>query len=104
MVWTQQFIQDKLATSRKWIEKAILTVYASQTEAEKVYHEAKELNGAGFSSCDSDIMSSFAEWLSGGKDRHLSYKQMEVAKKRMPKYWKQILKAIAAKQREPALF
>jgi len=101
--WNKDAIKEKLRTDRAWVEKAILTIYSCQTEREQRLDEAISRNGIGFTGVDAPILSGFARWLSTGKDRHLTPLQFMVAKRKMPKYWKQILEAIKAKNPEPVL-
>jgi len=100
--WTKDTIKEKLATNPKWIEKAIVTIFRFQTPSEAANGESKIYNGVGFSSYDAPILTSFAEWLTAGL--HLSSKQIRIAGKIMPKYWKQIKNVIEAKNKPSTLF
>jgi len=84
----------KLATSHRWAIRAIEVLYEYQTPDEKQGMHTDELNGVGFSQFDSEILSSFAEQLKAG--RQLSFRQIEVAQKLMPKYAGQLVRIVEA--------
>lgn len=86
---TRTFLKEKLATD-KWAKHALLKIYEFQTADEQEVGYTREYNGVGFTGVDGDILSSFAEFLKSRK--FLSPKQMTILKKKMPKYWKQVLK------------
>lgn len=82
-------LKEQLATRDNQAIKGLLTIYSYQTSEEQSEGYTKEYNGVGFSSIDSDILSSFAE------QYHIkgwfSPKQMNIIKKHMPKYARQLL-------------
>lgn len=64
--------------------KALLWMYDFQTDDEKHSERTKQLNGVGFNGVDGEILTSFAKQVI---DRNfLSPKQMEILRKKMPKY------------------
>lgn len=69
--------------------KALLWIYNNQEPEEKADGYTKIFNGIGFTGIDGKILSSFAEFFK--KNYFLSPKQMEILRKKMPKYWKQML-------------
>jgi hypothetical protein len=79
-----------LGTVQKWACRGLLAIYKYQTAAEKAVQETRELNGVGFSGCDAEILSSFAEQYS--RRGWLSEKQLAILHRKMPKYAKQLLK------------
>ena len=82
-------LKEQLAIKDNQAIKGLLTIYKYQTSEEKSNGYTKDFNGVGFSSIDSDILSSFAEqYLTKG---FLSPKQMMCVKKNMPKYAKQLI-------------
>ena len=87
--WSKQDIKDLLARNDEAVRRALLIVYSFQTEEEQDYEETVEHNGIGFSGADANILSSFARQLKD--NRQLSFKQMEIARKKMLKYSGQIL-------------
>lgn len=83
------FIKYKLSTCKAWTQKALVVIYNNQTVDEKTAERTKYLNGKGFSGCDSEILTKFAKWyIDKG---FLTYRQLRIVQKRIPKYWKQIL-------------
>lgn len=85
----KEFVKTKLATDIAWMQRGLLKVYELQTDAEQAWGQTSEANGVGFTGTDAQILSSFAEFLK--KYKKLSPKQMTILKKKMPKYWKQII-------------
>lgn len=92
---TKDEIKTKLGENRAWAERAIVVLYARQTSEEKSEKITKEHNAVGFSGPDAEILSDYAEWLNSG--RNLTPRQLAVAFRLLPKYWKQILTEIEAK-------
>ncbi len=87
-------LKEQLATNEKRAIEGLLKIYSFQTNEEKCEGYTKEFNGMGFSSIDSDILSSFAEqYITKG---WLSPKQMNVVKKHMPKYASQLINLLIA--------
>lgn len=88
--WTVEEIKNLMATNDKFIGMAVVQIYNCQTESEKYCKETEENNGVGFNGVDANILSSFAEFY---KERgYLSQKQMQIARKKMVKYAKQVTK------------
>jgi hypothetical protein len=83
-------------TNDKALFRAIIKIYERQTLDEQEAEETSERNGVGFSGCDANILSSFAKQLI--VKGYLSPKQITIARKKMPKYWKQIQSLIEEKQ------
>jgi hypothetical protein len=94
-VWNKESIQQLLATNDKAVGKALLVLLANQTADERATGQTKEHNGRGFTGCDAEILTSFAQQfqLRGW----LSPKQIIIARRKLNKYWQQLLKAIAQK-------
>jgi len=78
----------------------MLIIYDNQTQDEKEVQDTKELNDIGFSGADGFILSSFSEQVIKWRnipesdrkyDSPLSVKQIEMMKKKMPKYAKQLI-------------
>lgn len=83
------FVRNKLGTSQAWMLKGLIAIYNLQTVEEQSSGQTNEDNGVGFTGCDAEILSSFAEqYLQRGR---LSPKQMEIIRKKMPRYWAQII-------------
>lgn len=88
-------IQTLLATNDKAVIRALLVIYDRQTEAEKAVGVTKEDNGIGFSGCDAEILSSFAEWYKS--KGFLTPKQLAISKNKLKKYWRQLLQISESK-------
>ena len=91
-MYTKEIIKDKLSTDVRWINRSLIVLYGFQTEDEQNIEETTEKNGQGFNGRDGKILSSFSKQLLNG--RQLSTKQIDVCKRLLPKYWKQISNCI----------
>lgn len=87
-VWTEDEIRDLVQTNDKVLYGALKKLYAEQTADERAVGETTQRNGAGFNGVDSQILSSFAEFLS--RTGFLTPKQRAVARKKLVKYNKQL--------------
>ena len=92
---TKNEIQEILKTNDMALQRAVMVVYANQTEHEQLAEETTELNGVGFNGCDANFLTSIAKQIQNGWT--LSEKQMACVRKAMPKYWKQL--QVAAEQK-----
>lgn len=88
--WTAEEIKDIILRNDRQLCLSIVQIYNCQTEDEKLYKETSHDNGVGFNGADSHILSSFAEFYL--KNNYLTKKQLEIAKKKMPKYSRQLAK------------
>lgn len=80
---------------REWLTRSLMAIYEGQTSQEKLAMVTTEDNGIGFNGVDAEILTSFAnQWRS---QKWLSYKQLVVLAKKMPKYSGQLAKIAAAK-------
>jgi hypothetical protein len=87
--WSKDSIQALIDTNDRAVMRALLVLYSRQTEAEQATESTREHNGRGFSAFDAEILSSFAVQV---KSRGtLTPRQLEVARKRVRSYWKQLL-------------
>ena len=84
MVYTKEFIREKLLTNQTWLERGITAIYSKQTLDEQSIQATKEKNNIVFNGVDATLLSSFAIQINRG--RHLSPKQLVYAKKKMIKY------------------
>ena len=92
-----------LMTNNDYLEKAILKLYKYQTEHEQQTQDTAVLNGVGFNTIDANFLSSLAEWILDRKHapvaekdkyvvrRHLTYKQLLFARKKVTKYAGQLV-------------
>ena len=87
-----EFIKVKIVNNDEWLFRGIVAIFNKQTATEKNALHTIENNKVGFSGCDGEIMSSFAQQII--KKNRLSDKQKLVAKKCMVKYSGQLLKII----------
>ena len=84
-----EFVREQLKTNERWAKHALLKIYELQTAEEQASGYTKVYNGVGFSGVHGEIMSSLAEQLiSKG---WLSYKQMQLVYKIIPKYTRQVI-------------
>lgn len=91
--WSKEAIQTMLATNDKAVCRALVAIYSRQTEHEKCIGQTKEHNGVGFSAFDAEFLSSLAEQV---KTRGtLSPRQLELARKKVKSYWRQLLEIAA---------
>lgn len=98
-------IKANLVANDKWLIRGILAIHARQTADEQSSHATKHHNSIGFNGLDGGILSSFADqikaWVpSERRPQPLSPRQLEIARKKMPKYAGQLLSIILEKQAE----
>lgn len=109
--WTKDTIRaailDTTERGNKMIERSLIKLYQNQTTDEQLSLMTKHENGIGFNGTDAVILSSFAQWVEKGaaknipEGKRLSHKQREIARKKLPKYAGQLLKAVEAKATTP---
>ncbi len=92
MSYTKEEIQEKLKTDLRWTERGLVVLHNRQTEDEQKSKDTYDRNGRGFNSVDGKSLSYCAEWVKKGN--HLSGKHLEKVRRKLPKYWKQILELI----------
>ena len=98
--WTVDEIKILLAVYDKMVCESLVQIYNCQTEDEKLYKETSHDNGIGFNAFDSKILSSFVEfYLEHG---YLTRNQLEVARRKLVKYSKQITKLANAHEHKRA--
>jgi len=91
--WKKDEIKEKLMMGDvRWIERAVIAIFNKQTENEKEVESTNMRNNVGFTGADAKILTSFAKQLLKNKNRHLSEKQMAIAKRRIVKYAGQLAK------------
>ena len=94
--WTKESVKDLLKRNDEAVERGILRIYSFQTDEEKYVGMTKTINGKGFSKFDVEILSSYAEQIKSG--RHLTQKQMYVARPKICKYAGQLLEYMRTKE------
>jgi hypothetical protein len=92
---TANEIRDKITTDDKWTVRAILAIFEKQTADEQSSEDTTNSNGVGFNYVDAPILSSFAKQIMAWQTMPrypspLSPKQMDIAKKKIGKYAKQL--------------
>ncbi len=83
-------LKSKLASDRRWAQRALLAIFKNQTNDEQMQGVVKYHNGKGFKSVDSEILTSFAGQLQLRGD--LSEKQMAILHRKIPAYAGQLFK------------
>lgn len=96
MAWTAQEVVVKMLANDMELCKCIVAIYRQQTTAEQNTYTTRVTNGVGFNKVDATILTSFAKQIIAnkrrGKNRFLSDKQIATARRKMPKYAKQLAK------------
>ena len=87
-VWTEDEIKNLVQTNDTMLYRSLLKLYAEQTADEQAAGMTTHRNGAGFNGVDSNILSSFCEFLNNRG--FLTVKQKALARKKMIKYTGQI--------------
>jgi|LauGreDrversion4_2_1035121.scaffolds.fasta_scaffold266964_3 hypothetical protein len=77
-------IREMVASREEAQNRALIAIYNGQTQQEKVSQTTVEDNGIGFTGCDAEILTSFAEQFL--RRQFLSPKQRAILAKKMPKY------------------
>ena len=65
MQYTKEYIQAKLSTDIRWIEKAVLVLFERQTDDEQTNQVTRWENGRGFNSSDSRYLTYVSNYLIG---------------------------------------
>lgn len=86
--WTEEEIKILIQTNDIVLYRALLKLYACQTETEKETHSTRNKNGEGFNSYDAKFLTSVSKFL---KSRgYLTDKQKYIVRKKLVKYNKQL--------------
>lgn len=88
-VWTKESIHDLLDRSAKAVEKALLVLFNRQTDTEQAAEDTKFLNRKGFTAADAPRLTNIAKALI--RYKNLTPKQVVLVRRRIKKYWKQLL-------------
>ena len=81
-------LKRQLARDDRWALRALTLVYRNQTADEQNAQQTIEHNGIGFSGPDAEILSSFAQQYQ--RRGRLSPKQMNLLKRKIPSYARQV--------------
>lgn len=90
--WNKETIQDLLERNDRAVERALLQIYWRQTATEQVMEATVVSNGIGFTSLDSRLLSSFAQFYE--QRGFLTGSQVTLTRVRIRKYWRQLLSCI----------
>lgn len=93
-VWSKGDVQSLLVSNDKALVRGLMLIYSKQTPAEQAAAVTKEDNKQGFSAADADILTSFAKFYQ--RAGFLTMKQLAHARKRVPRYHRQILEDMEA--------
>lgn len=89
-IWTIEEMKNLIATNDTVLYRSLIVLYNGQTADEKACGETTHNNGVGFNGVDAPILTSFAEFLI--RARFLTQKQKDLARKKLPKYVKQLVR------------
>ena len=95
-IWTRADIQQLLARNDEAVKRAIVNLYQRQTASEQAHKETRVQNGVGFNARDAEFLTDIAQKLPR-YNNNMTPKQLAVARKMLPKYWKQLLEVIEEK-------
>lgn len=87
-VWTEEEIKVLIQTNDTVLYRALLKLYACQTDTEKETSSTRNRNGAGFNSYDAKFLTSVSKFLKARG--YLTSKQKEITRKKLVKYNKQL--------------
>lgn len=96
--WTADKVKLSIATNDKAVVQALMKLYSLQTEYEKAVKETSETNRVGFNAFDAEILTSFSQQYE--KKQWLSPKQLQLARKKLLKYSRQLFDIIHKSQKE----
>ena len=99
--WDKESIKKLIQANDKAVYRALVLLYSFQTDEEKNTDKVKTVNGKGFNKLDAEILSSMARQVKSG--RHLTDKQMYVARPKLMKYAGQILNYMKTKEEQKTL-
>lgn len=95
MNWTQDSIKALLASNPRAVERAMLVLFARQTEDERVTSHTRHDNSRGFSAAHASKGSYYARWVRDG--RHLTGHHLDNARRIASRYTRQLLEEIQLK-------
>jgi hypothetical protein len=90
--YTKEFIQEKLMTEVRWVERSLVKLYERQTRDEQISRETICENGIGFNSSDSRYLTYCSQWILKGNP--LNEKHFIKCGSKLKKYWRQIQECI----------
>ena len=101
-MYTKEQIKTNIVENISWTIRTLEVLYSRQTSDEQMNQSTTHQNSRGFNSTDSFILTSFAQQVQKRRQYNnpvlLSEKQLDICKKKLPKYWRQIQEEIQLKQ------
>lgn len=95
-MWNKDNIQRLLAENDRAVARAVTAIYARQTEDEKRSEATLKENGVGFNQADARRGAYYAGYISTAG--RLTGRHLEIARKMMMKYWRQLAEIANEKQ------
>lgn len=92
-VWDKDAIQALIRNNDAAVARAIRQLYARQTTGEQQTATTSVANSRGFNANDARFLTGVAQKLDHYADR-MTPRQLEVARRMLPKYWRQLLEVI----------
>ena len=89
-VWNKVDIITLLDTNDKAVTRAVIAIYQRQTADEQASQSTRVANNIGFNHCDAAYLSYCADFAIRQKT-NLSGKHLEKSRKKIVKYWKQLI-------------
>ena len=99
-IWTIEEMKTLIATNDRVLYRALIVLYNGQTADEKRDGATRYTNGIGFNGVDAPILTAFTEFLK--RNKFLTDKQKTLARKKLPKYAKQLVKVANDMEAEKA--
>lgn len=104
MGYSKEEIKSNIVNDIRWTIRTLEVLFQRQTNNEQRIGQTTEHNNRGFNGTDGVILSSFYKQVQKRKQNGnpvlLTEKQIEICKKKLPKYWKQVLEEIKLKSGE----
>lgn len=95
----KEYLQRLIRTNDRALYRAIVVIGDGQTPEELALAETVDHNERGFGSVDAEFMTSVYFRIKAGQP--LTPKQLAVARNKMPKYWKQLMRVAKARGGPP---
>lgn len=93
--WTVDEIKHLISVNDKMVCRSLIKLYEMQTASEQATGSTHVQNGVGFNGPDAYILTSFAEFFN--RTGFLTKKQMDICRKKLMKYAKQLVKVANAR-------
>jgi hypothetical protein len=98
--WTKDSIKTLLLTNPRAVERAMLVLFARQTEDERVNQTTRHENARGFTAAHARKGSYYAKWVRSG--RNLTGHHLDRARTMALHYTRQLLEEVEAKASKTA--